>query len=280
MGYDRTIPTWGFDSPTRWETAVATVEAISAQGKLDLSQGWYHYGNRFELEYLVASYLLGKSSNSALFEPCPVGSPHLPETAPYDLSCYNADVYAAELEGHPEIFDVELGAATGGRYPIEEHLWGRDFEQGRVLVNASLTETRVVELGETLRDVDDDAVDRVRLEPRTGAILRRAGQTAITEADEVTPRRNRLGDNYPNPFNGRTILRYEVGEKGPVELAIFDLQGQLVRRLMSRIQSRGRYEVGWDGLNARGEPVASGVYVSRLRVGSSYAGSRKMVLVE
>ena len=280
MGYDRTIPTWGFDSPTRWETAVATVELVSAQEKLGLSQGWYHYGNRFELEYLVASYLLGKGSNSALFEPCPIGSPHLPEGAPYDLSCYAADVLAAELEGHPEIFDVELGAAMGRRYPVEEHLWARDFERGRVLVNASLTETRVVDLAETMRDVDDVAVERVRLEPRRGAILGRPGETAIADVGEATPRQSRLEPNYPNPFNGRTILRYEVGASGLVDLAIYDLQGQLVRQLVSRIRPPGSYEVGWDGLNARGAAVASGVYMGRLRVGAAFAESRKLVLVK
>ena len=138
---DSTIPIWGFDSPARWETAVATVEQVSARKKLDLSQGWYHHGNRFELEYLVASYLLGKRSNSALFQPCPIDSPHLPEGSPYDLSCYAADVYAAELEAYPEIFDVELGPPMGVRYPVEEHLWAREFQRGRVYVNASLTES-------------------------------------------------------------------------------------------------------------------------------------------
>jgi hypothetical protein len=280
MGYDTSIPTWGFDSPTRWEAAVATVERVSSQNKLHLCQGWYHYGNRNELEYLVASYLLGKSSNSALFEPCPIGSPYLPEGAAYDLSCYTADIYAAELEAYPEIFEVELGVATGGRYPVEEHLWARDFAQGRVFVNASLTQTRVVELGEMMRDVDGDALDQVSLEPRSGAILRRPLGTAIVEVVEATPHQSRLGSNYPNPFNGSTILRYQVGESGPVDLVVYDLQGQLVRQLVSRMQRPGSYQIEWDGMDARGAAVASGVYMSRLRIGASFAASSKMLLVE
>ena len=279
MGYDSTIPTWGFDSPARWETAVATVEQVSARKKLDLSQGWYHYGNRFELEYLVASYLLGKRSNSALFQPCPMGSPHLPDGAPYDLSCFAADVYAAELEAYPEIFEVEMGPAMGGRYPVEEHLWVRDFERGRVYVNASLTESRVVDLEETMQNVDDGAVDRVTLAPRTGAILRRPGGTAVTDVGEVAPRQSRLAPNYPNPFNGRTVLRFAVGREGLVELAVYDLQGQLVRRLVSGERDSGFYETAWDGTNADGHAVASGVYVSRLQVGSSFRESRKMMLM-
>ena len=270
MGYDSTIPTWGFDSPARWETAVATVEQVSARKKLDLSQGWYHHGNRFELEYLIASYLLGKRSNSALFQPCPIDSPHLPEGSPYDLSCYAADVYAAELEAYPEIFDVELGPPMGVRYPVEEHLWAREFQRGRVYVNASLTESRVVDLGETMQNVDDGAVDGLTLPPRTGAILRRAGGTAVTEVGAVTPRQSRLEPNHPNPFNARTILPYAVGREGFVEFTVYDLQGQLVRRLVSGERSPGFYKTVWDGTNAGGEAVASGVYVSRLLVGSSF----------
>ena len=279
MGYDSTIPTWGFDSPARWETAVATVEQVSARKKLDLSQGWYHHGNRFELEYLVASYLLGKRSNSALFQPCPIDSPHLPEGSPYDLSCYAADVYAAELEAYPEIFDVELGPPMGVRYPVEEHLWAREFQRGRVYVNASLTESRVVDLGETMQNVDDGAVDGLTLPPRTGAILRSAGGTVVTGVEAVAPRQSRLEPNHPNPFNARTILPYAVGREGFVELTVYDLQGQLVRRLVSGERSPGFHKTAWDGTNAGGEAVASGVYVSRLQVGSSFRESRKMMLM-
>ena len=273
-----------------WAPGIAGAESRefnNGTGDWNVGENWTPPGvpvagdraNIFELEYLVASYLLGKRSNSALFQPCPIGSPHLPEGSPYDLSCYAADVYAAELEAYPEIFDVELGPPMGVRYPVEEHLWAREFQRGRVYVNASLTESRVVDLGETMQNVDDGAVDRLTLPPRTGAILRRAGGTAVTEVGAVTPRQSRLEPNHPNPFNARTILPYAVGREGFVELTVYDLQGQLVRRLVSGERSPGFYKTVWDGTNAGGEAVASGVYVSRLLVGSSFRQSRKMMLM-
>jgi len=280
IGYDETIPFWGFNSPERWEEALINVERLSTEKKLHLCQGWYHYGSRLELEYLVGTYLLGKNSNSVVFQPCPIDSPHLPAGSPYDFSCYTADIYAAELDAYPEIFDVELGTAIGGRYQVEEHLWARDFEGGRVYVNASLSQTRVVELDETMRDVDDREVSQVRLVPRAGAILRDPAATAILETDEVTPQQSQLESNYPNPFNSSTVLRYVVGGNDPVDLAIYDLQGQLVRQLVARMQSSGVYEIGWDGRDADGRAAASGVYLSRLRIGSSFTDSHKMMLLE
>jgi hypothetical protein len=216
-----------------------------------------------------------------VFQPCPVDSPHLPAGSPYDFSCYTADIYAAELDAYPEIFDVELGAAAGGRYQVEEHLWARDFERGRVYVNASLSETRVVELGEMMRDVDGRSVSQLSLAPRAGAILRDPAATAILETDEAgKPQQSQLESNYPNPFNSSTVLRYVVGDNDPVDLAIYDLKGQLVRQLVARRQTFGVYEVGWDGRDARGRAVASGVYLSRLRIGSSFTDSYKMMLLE
>ena len=62
-------------------------------------------------------------------------------------------------------------------------------------------------------------------------------------------------------------------------MTVYDLQGQLVRRLVSGERSPGFYKTAWDGTNAGGEAVASGVYVSRLLVGSSFRESRKMMLM-
>lgn len=76
----------------------------------------------------------------------------------------------------------------------------------------------------------------------------------------------RLGPNYPNPFNVETWIPFELGEGSWVELFVYDAQGCAVRRWVLGWREAGRGVVRWDGRNDRGEPVGSGVYFVELRV--------------
>ena len=69
-----------------------------------------------------------------------------------------------------------------------------------------------------------------------------------------------LHQNYPNPFNGRTRINFEIGKAGPARLIIFDTAGRKVVELANRVFAPGMYNVQWDGADASGRPVASGVY--------------------
>ena len=74
------------------------------------------------------------------------------------------------------------------------------------------------------------------------------------------PTQTVLHQNHPNPFNPTTVIRYELAQPGHVTLRIYDARGALVKDLYEGHRPAGRYEVGWDGENGRGERVASGVY--------------------
>ena len=89
---------------------------------------------------------------------------------------------------------------------------------------------------------------------------------------------NALRPNAPNPFTQSTTIRYEVEASGPVVVAIYNLLGQHVRTLVDTQQDAGPHAVQWDGRDAQGRPVASGVYFSRLRAGS-YEATQKLTLV-
>ncbi|MFH1502191.1 MAG: M14 family zinc carboxypeptidase, partial [Candidatus Eisenbacteria bacterium] len=70
--------------------------------------------------------------------------------------------------------------------------------------------------------------------------------------------------NYPNPFNPRTSVRYEVPSAGHVSLRVYDVAGRLVKTLVdTELESGGRHEVEWDGRDESGAPVAAGVYFAR-----------------
>ncbi len=90
---------------------------------------------------------------------------------------------------------------------------------------------------------------------------------------------NALLRNEPNPFSPRTVIRFSLAEKGPADLALYDVNGRRVRTLVTGVQEAGSHQVIWDGLDDAGRPVPKGVYWDQLRVGD-YHSSRKMVLLE
>ena len=100
----------------------------------------------------------------------------------------------------------------------------------------------------------------------------------------LTPKETTLLPNYPNPFNPETWIPYRLAREAEVAITIYDTKGTPVRRLALGNQAAGYYaERGkaayWDGLNERGEAVASGIYIYQFRAGD-YAASRRMVIVK
>jgi flagellar hook assembly protein FlgD len=88
-----------------------------------------------------------------------------------------------------------------------------------------------------------------------------------------------LLDNYPNPFNGVTNLEYKIQfSSARVVLDIFDLQGQLVKRLVEKIQAGGSYRVVWDGTDQTGKIVSSGFYFGCLSVNGKQHVKRLLLL--
>lgn len=96
---------------------------------------------------------------------------------------------------------------------------------------------------------------------------------------ETLPGGFNLSQNYPNPFNPSTAIDYSLPRVSEVELAVFNQLGQKVAVLVNGVQSAGRYHAVWNGCNAAGEPVSSGVYLYRLTAGE-FTQSRKMLLLK
>ncbi|MDZ7346533.1 MAG: T9SS type A sorting domain-containing protein [candidate division KSB1 bacterium] len=88
-----------------------------------------------------------------------------------------------------------------------------------------------------------------------------------------------LHPNYPNPFNAQTLIRFDLPEAVETELAVYDARGRLVTALMSGIVPAGSHEVVWDGRDAAGNSLASGVYYCRLKT-AEQTMLQKMILVK
>ncbi|MGD8396337.1 MAG: FlgD immunoglobulin-like domain containing protein, partial [Candidatus Eiseniibacteriota bacterium] len=88
-----------------------------------------------------------------------------------------------------------------------------------------------------------------------------------------------LRQNRPNPFNPRTSIAFEVPEgAGQVQLAVFDVDGRHVLDLVDGAMATGEHTVEWDGRDAQGEALASGLYYYRLQV-DGHSEVRSMILL-
>jgi len=87
-----------------------------------------------------------------------------------------------------------------------------------------------------------------------------------------------LAQNIPNPFNPRTEIRFNLSEAESVHLAVFDAQGRLLEELVTGTLAAGEHRVIWDGLDADGKAVASGVYLYRLKAGEDVQSKRMLLL--
>lgn len=107
------------------------------------------------------------------------------------------------------------------------------------------------------------------------------GYTPVSETPaEVLPKEFELSQNYPNPFNATTRITYQLVNPVPskVILEVYNLQGQVVSRLVDDCQTAGIHEVIWRGETKEGKGVSSGVYIYTLCVDGNLT-SRKMLLL-
>ena len=104
------------------------------------------------------------------------------------------------------------------------------------------------------------------------------GQLGVDEDFESFPRRFALYDNFPNPFNPETRIRFEIANQENVQLIIYDILGHKVRTLVNDNYNPGMYVINWDGMNDNRQPVSSGPYLYRIKAGE-FIDHKKMILV-
>ena len=105
---------------------------------------------------------------------------------------------------------------------------------------------------------------------------------AVEEPFQVgseVPEAYALFQNYPNPFNSETAIRFQIPQTGLVNLYVYNVTGQLVRKLTDGQLEAGSYEVRWDGRDDMDLEVASGLYFCWLRAGE-FVKTVKMMFVK
>jgi len=95
----------------------------------------------------------------------------------------------------------------------------------------------------------------------------------------LMPAVTRLRPNYPNPFNPTTTISFDLVSQGRVNLAVYGIDGRLVRIIADEVYSAGRHEKVWDGRDAAGRSVASGTYLYIMQTGD-IRQTRRMLLLK
>ena len=83
---------------------------------------------------------------------------------------------------------------------------------------------------------------------------------------------------YPNPFNPRTTISYDLPSDADVSIVIYDAIGQEIRHLVSQHYTAGRYSVQWDAKDFMGRSVGSGVYIAKIKAGPNTAIQKMLLL--
>ena len=152
---------------------------------------------------------------------------------------------------------------------------------------ADLTRRSVVQVGDVveLRVIGPDGNVESQTLSFTVTPEQLANAVLSLRLDDIgRPTQSLLMQNYPNPFNPETWIPYQLSEDSPVSVSIYDTTGRLVRTLSLGFQSAGFYNsrsraAYWDGRNAVGERVASGIYFYQLMT-PAFQQTRRLVIVK
>jgi hypothetical protein len=99
------------------------------------------------------------------------------------------------------------------------------------------------------------------------------------ELKAVVPATFALHQNFPNPFNPITTLRYDLPSDALVTLSIYDMLGREITQLVNTTQEAGFRSVQWDARDNMGRPVSAGVYLYQIQAGE-FIQTKKMVLLK
>ena len=181
--------------------------------------------------------------------------------------------------------DEDLLKTTGG-----ETLFHHIVSDGQITVANGLYNGTAVSGGgdvvrfvfRVLREFEDNArfeiADGLVFDP--GQLSTPAVVAGVLEL-QSTPREFALHQNFPNPFNPDTTIKYDLAESADVTLQIYNVLGQVIRTLVaSEAQNAGRYQIRWNGMDDRGVPVSSGIYFYQISADGKFSDVRKLMLLK
>ena len=108
-------------------------------------------------------------------------------------------------------------------------------------------------------------------------VLKQGRGIPMESISDLLPTEYALAQNYPNPFNPETLIQYDLPVSGLVRLVVYDILGREVITLQQGYMPAGHHQVIWNGRNAQGKQVVSGLYFYQLNV-NGFRNTKKMIL--
>ena len=104
-------------------------------------------------------------------------------------------------------------------------------------------------------------------------------QLATEKDPDLVPNSLTLEQNFPNPFNPVTLIRYTISDQQQVNISVYDMRGNLVKNLLNSIQWPGVKMIQWDATDNYGASVSAGVYLYKIQAGT-ISETKKMILLK
>ncbi|NQT27677.1 T9SS type A sorting domain-containing protein [candidate division KSB1 bacterium] len=187
-----------------------------------------------------------------------------------------------EISFAAEVYDVKTiyfnFQEGGGDWTVYQQ-WTQDLDISEIyygpyeyvnLINDPTADFKIL-LGEDTEDIFLDAVEIIDIgwEPR---------ETRVKKETHVHPGHYSLYQNFPNPFNPTTEIKFSLPAPADINLSIYNVQGQLVQTLLNEYISQGQYIAQWDGTNLEGNSVPSGIYFYKLKTPETQLTNRMVLL--
>ncbi len=173
-------------------------------------------------------------------------------------------IFHISTPGHP--FWIKTVRSTGTGSPYDDGVTGNGTSQGDLVFT-----------------VPSDAPDQLFYDcqfhsPMTGTFTIEGALGGVANNDAL-PLTYGLYGIFPNPFNPAATISYGLPEAAEVLLVVYDLRGREVLRLVDGRQEAGYLQIIWNGRDAHGRELPSGIYLTRLAT-DKYTKSIKMVLLK
>ena len=271
-----TVGSYGQTPWTHWEYEFTAPGTYTVQGRIanasDSGYDSYFGVDGFVFEHGTIEVALDIRPGS---DPNPI---NLKSKGVIPVAILTTDDFDASTVNGATVLFAGAGIAHGGSHLEDvdgdgDIDWVGHFRTQDTNIASGDTDAGLV--GQTNDGKDLEGSDSIKIPNGSGKGKNAAKIAFASEAGDLV-----FGvSNYPNPFNPETTIRYILPEASGVRLAIYNVLGQQVRVLVDAAQGAGVYGVQWDGRDAFGSQVSSGMYLYRLETGADVA-VRKMILAK
>ena len=249
-----------------------------------------NFGRSIEAAGKVVPMMAGLNADARLYLDAGAELPRVGEEVVIDVSV--ADFVELKAYGLNVLYDAEMLEFV--KAVAEDNLLG----EGELAAPRAITKTDgevaiaaygdMVSEGDlglslvfrTKTEIENTFVEVTESEVRDGNFAVNGIALPAPVQIQTRPEAFALANNYPNPFNPATTIKYALPEASDVTLEVYNVVGQVVRTLVADHQNAGRYVVQWDATNDSGHSLSSGIYFYRLQAGGEFLEVKKMLLLK